>query len=301
MNFEISTARVQQITPELKTLPLEGLYLDHRLQEIAKKLKRPFIIANYISDENDVIATRDNRGNFQVAKEVKNPYDWRLFQELTAQADVILTGAGYLNRIVTNSREAQHIFSQFDRGGEFEMLGEWRTQNGFKSRNPDIVIVSRSLNFEIPNLVVKSDRKITIFTTYAKSESEEASKLKEDNVTVVGAGEKSVDGNEMITHLADEGYKVIKMTTGPRILSILLAAGVLDRLYITRVQINIRFEQRSEVQRILSKGRKVDNLPAFTLTHKYIQNGITTDAGLNTNQKFLVYDNDNFINANKYF
>ena len=301
MNFEISTASVEQITPELKTLPLEGLYLDHRLQEIAKKLKRPFIIANYISDENDVIATRDNRGNFQVAKEVKNPYDWRLFQELTAQADVILTGAGYLNRIVTNSREAQHIFSQFDRGGEFEMLGEWRTQNGFKSRNPDIVIVSRSLNFEIPNLVVKSDRKITIFTTYAKSESEEASKLKEDNVTVVGAGEKSVDGNEMITHLADEGYKVIKMTTGPRILSILLAAGVLDRLYITRVQINIRFEQRSEVQRILSKGRKVDNLPAFTLTHKYIQNGITTDAGLNTNQKFLVYDNDNFINANKYF
>ena len=220
---------------------------------------------------------------------------------MTAQADVILTGAGYLNRIVTNSREAQHIFSQFDRGGEFEMLGEWRTQNGFKSRNPDIVIVSRSLNFEIPNLVVKSDRKITIFTTYAKSESEEASKLKEDNVVLVGAGEKSVDGNEMITHLADEGYKVIKMTTGPRILSILLAAGVLDRLYITRVQINIRFEQRSEVQRILSKGRKVDNLPAFTLTHKYIQNGITTDAGLNTNQKFLVYDNDNFINANKYF
>lgn len=300
MNFEISTASVEQITPELKSLPLEGLYLHHHLREIAEKLKRPVVIANYITDENDVIATRDREGKFQLAQEVENPYDWRLFQELTAQADVIITGASYLNRIVANSREAQQIFSQFDRGGEFEMLGEWRTQNGFNSRNPDIVIVSRSLNFKIPNLVVKSDRKITIFTTYAKSESEEASKFKEDNVTVVGAGEKSVDGNEMITHLADEDYKVIKMTTGPRILSILLAAGVLDRLYITRVQINIRFEQRSEVQRILSKGRKVDNLPAFTLTHKYIQNGITTDAGLNTNQKFLVYDNDNFINANKY-
>lgn len=299
MNLEISTARVEQITPELKTLPLEGLYLNHRLQEIAQKLKRPLVIANYIMDENDVIATKDKQGNFQVAKEIKNSYDWRLFQELTAQADVLITGAGYLNRFVANSGEAQHVFSQFDKGGEFEKLGDWRKQIGFTKRNPDIVIVSRSLDFEIPALVKNSDRKIIIFTTYEQSESDKAGKLREHNVAVVGSGEKGVDGNEMITHLADEGYKVIKMTTGPRILNILLAARVLDRLYITQVQIKIRFAHPNEVQRILSKGRKVDNLPSFTLTHKYIQAGITTDVGLNTTQRFLVYDHDNFIKANK--
>ena len=299
MNLEISTASVEQITPELKTLPLEGLYLNHRLQEIAEKLKRPLLIANYITDENDVIATRDRQGTFQVAKEIKNPYDWRLFQELTAQADALITGAGYLNRFVANSGEAQSIFSQFDKGGKFEKLGDWRKQKGFIKRNPDIVIVSRSLDFEIPAFVKKSDPEILIFTTNDQSELDKAGKLREHNVAVVGSGEKGVDGNEMITHLADEGYMVIKMTTGPRILTILLAAGVLDRLYITQVQIKIRFAHPNEVQRILSKGRKVDNLPDFTLTHKYIQSGITTDVGLNTSQQFLIYDSDNFIKANK--
>ena len=158
--MEISRARVEQIMPEEKGLPLEGLYLNHRLVEIAEKLKRPLVIANFITDENDVIATRDSEDNFQVAKDVKNPYDWRLFQELTVQADVIKTGAGYLKRFAAKSDEAQNIFFQFDKGAEFEQLGDWRLQNGFKRRNPDIVIVSRTLDFEIPELVKTSGRKI---------------------------------------------------------------------------------------------------------------------------------------------
>ena len=47
------------------------------------------------------------------------------------------------------------------------------------------------------------------------------------------AGKDSVEGDQMVQHMRDLGYQTIYSAAGPRILHLLLAADVLDRLYLT--------------------------------------------------------------------
>jgi len=287
---------VKQEFPREQILPLEGLYLSQGLRKIAERLGRPIVIANYVSDKNDVIANQEPGGDFQVPVELKNSYDWRLFQELTAQADVIITGTGYLKRFAKMGEKTQNVLTQFEPGGEYEELGNWRLKNGYKSRNPDIVVASRSLDFDIPKVLTDAGRKIIVFTTHEMAKSPKARELEEAGVRLVGAGSGGVDGKLIIDFLGREGYKVIKMTTGPRILKILLDSRVLDRLYVTQVQKEIRAKPEN-VQRIRLDGGKVSELPGFGLTAKYIQEDAVPSGDTKVPQHFLIYDSEQFLEA----
>ena len=50
---------------------------------------------------------------------------------------------------------------------------------------------------------------------------------------VIVAGQTSVDGGTMVQHLTELGYHTVFSSTGPKVLHLLLAGGVLDRLYLT--------------------------------------------------------------------
>ncbi len=76
-----------------------------------------------------MIAIEGVRGS---PEELKNPTDWRLFQELTAQADVLITGASYMHDFVDQGESVQNVLTQFDKGSAFEDLGIWREQHGLK-------------------------------------------------------------------------------------------------------------------------------------------------------------------------
>ena len=284
---------VKQLLPQQKKLPLNGLYLRHELKKIAEKLNRAIVVTNYVSDTNDVIAEKDEEGKWQVARDVKNPHDWRLFQEVLVQSDVMITGTDYLKRFEEKGKGAQDVLTQFDEGEDFEDLGNWRLENGFDKRYPDIAILSRSLDFSIPSHIVDSNRKIIIFTTYDMRGSKPCKKLEAAGAEVFAAGENGVDGKILYNTLNKRGYKVIKMSTGPRVLKILLDANVLDRFYHTVVQIEID-KLDNEVQKILIDGGKVENLSNFKLVEKYFQDKVETDTGKLTSQEFRVYDNKNF-------
>ncbi len=288
---------IRQIEPEEQRVSLEGMYLSHGLQKLAKSLGRPFVIANYITDMNDVIAIEGTRGS---PERLKNPADWRLFQELTAQADVLITGASTMNDFMEKGESVQNVLTQFDTGSPFEDLGLWREQNGLK-RNPDLVIVSRSLNFSLPVTIFEGGRRALIFTTYQMGHSENAKELERAGATVIGAGNEGVNGAVMIERLDHEGYKVIKMITGPRVLKILMDAqfrsqegellrkGALDRLYITRVDRKITEDWSSAIT--VLEGKKVDDLTSegrgFRLIQRYSHYKF---AGIETSQEFLVYE-----------
>ncbi|MCH7730231.1 dihydrofolate reductase family protein [Patescibacteria group bacterium] len=286
MSNTMTTPEIRQIEPEEKPVQLEGMYLNHNLQELAKKLGRPVVIANYITDLNDVIAVKDVRG---APEKLKNPSDWRLFQELTAQADVIITGTSYMSEFAGKGESGQNVLTQFDKGGTFEGLGDWRDQNSLK-RNPDLVVVSRSLNFSIPKTISESGRKIFIFTIDSMQDSEKAKELKKAGATVIGSGKEGVDGTVMVNRLGQEGYKVIKLTTGPRVLKILMDAKVLDRLYITRVNRTITDDLANAVT--VLKDKRVDGLlnEGFRRIKRYRQDKVTTNDGYTTSQEFLVYE-----------
>lgn len=282
---------VTQLLPEKQQLPLRGLYLGQRLAEISAQIGRALVIADFLTDRNGVIAKADEQHNFQVPLELKNASDWRLFQELMAQADVIISGAAYLKRVSVLGGDAQDVLSQFEPGKGFEKLGAWRLSAGYKKRSPDLVVVARSLDFKIPGEVMRGGRRIMIFTTDAMADSDQARVLSSSGAVVIGSGEAGVDGNRMIDTLSHEkGYRVIMMATGPSVLHLLLEAKRLDLLYITEAQREIPLDDPSTVQTILPRGKKVSELREFSVTHQYVQEQVVTADGSRISQLFLRYD-----------
>jgi riboflavin biosynthesis pyrimidine reductase len=281
---------VTQLSPEESRLPLKGLYLDQRLAEIAAKLSRPLVLTNYVTDRSGVIAVMDENRRYRVPTEIKNKSDWRLFQELMAQADVVISGSAYIKRFLALGSQAEDVLFQFEPGKEFAQFGEWRLNAGYKKRSPDLAFVVRSLDFQFPDELVGSGRRITIFTTYAEANSDLAKALTKTGAAVIGAGESGVDGNQLIDSLGEMGCRVMMMATGPSVLDILLKAQRLDLLYVTEVQKEIPFTDPLSVITLLTGGQRVDRLDDFSLHHRYIQERVVTEDGSAVSQVFLRYD-----------
>ena len=76
-------------------VPLEGVYLQLNLHKQGTA-KKPLIYSNYIASLDGRISVRDaETGEFRVPETIANKRDWRLYQELAAQCDVIITSARY--------------------------------------------------------------------------------------------------------------------------------------------------------------------------------------------------------------
>jgi hypothetical protein len=283
--------KVTQLFPGKKQVLLEGLYLGQRLSGISVRIGRALVITDFLTDRNGVIAKADGQHNFRVPLELRNSPDWRLFQELMAQSDVIISGYAYLKRLSVPGSFAEDVLSQFEPGREFEELGDWRLSAGYNKRSPDLAIVTRNLDFRVPEGVMRSGRRIMIFTTDALAGSDQARNLTLAGVDVVGSGQAGVEGNRMIDVLSTgTGYRVIMMATGPSVLALLLEANRLDLFYVTEAQLEIPFNDPSNVLRILPEGRKVDQLEEFGVVHRYLQEDVVTENGSRITQVFLRYD-----------
>ena len=282
---------VTQEFPKKRQVPLEGLYLGERLAELSVKIGRSLVVTDFLVDRHGVIAKADGQQHFKVPLELKNSSDWRLFQELMAQAHVIISGEAYLKRVSAPGSHAQDIFSQFEPGKAFEKLGDWRLSAGYKKRSPDLAIVTRSLDFKLPEGVLRSGRRVAVFATDALAGSSQAAALTASGVTVVGSGLAGVDGNRMIDTLSNGmGYSVIMMATGPGVLQLLLEAKRLDLFYLTEAQLEILFDDPATVQTILPAGKKVGELREFRVVHRYFQENVTAENGSRISQVLLRYD-----------
>jgi riboflavin biosynthesis pyrimidine reductase len=278
---------IDQVFPVKKQVPLEGLYLSQRLREMATEFGRSLVLTDFLSDKNGVVAKASKDGHFQVPAEIKNSSDWGRFQELMAQADVTISGGSYFKRLATS----QDILYQFEPGNAFEKLGQWRLSAGYPKRSPDLAIVSRHLDFDLPEELARSGRRIAIFTTDSMANSEKAGALRNANTTVTGSGEAGVEGGKMIDTLAnDMGYRLIMMVSGPHILDLLLTAKRLDLLYVTQAQVEIPFDDPATVQTMLLGGKKISELKEFHLVHQFVQENAVTEDGSLISQSFLRYD-----------
>jgi riboflavin biosynthesis pyrimidine reductase len=283
--------KVTQVFPEREQRLLEGLYLDQRLAGISVRVGRTLVITNFLTDRNGVVAKADKHHLFHVPSETRNASDWRLSQELMAQADVIISGGAYLKHVSVSGSHAQDILYQFEPGREFEKLGEWRLRAGYKKRSPDLAVVTRSLDFKIPEEMLRSGRRIVVFTTGAVAHSDEAKALTTPGTVVIGSGEAGVDGNRMIDYLIDEmGCRVIMMASGPSVLQLLLKAKRLDLFYVTEAQREIAFDDSSTVKTLLPRGESVNELKEFSMAHEYLQENVVTEDGSLISQLFLRYD-----------
>src|SRR5215216_5206443 len=191
---------INQVFPMKRQVPLEGLYLDQRLMDRAAQLGRSLVLTDFLTDQNGVIAKATKDAHFEIPAALKNSSDWGRYQELMAQADVLISGGSYFKRLETS----QDILYQFEPGNAFEKLGQWRLKAGYKKRSPDVAIVTRDLDFEIPEKLIQSGRRILIFTIDSIAESDKAKALTNVNTVIMGSGESGVEGDRMIATLSND-------------------------------------------------------------------------------------------------
>lgn len=212
-----------------KEIPLQGAYLAHDLRQYAEKSGQPFIYANFVASIDGRIAVpRPSGDGLRVPEAIANERDWRLFQELAAQADIVISTGRYLREWAEGL--AQEILQIDD--PRFADLRAWRERRGLPPL-PDIAIISDSLRFPIPEVLTAGGRRAVVFTT-ADPEPGRVKEIETQAGQVFVAGKDSVDGAIMVGQLKELGYQTVYSAAGPQVLHLLLAGGVLDRLYLTQ-------------------------------------------------------------------
>ena len=208
--------------------PLVGAYLAHDLRQIAQQHQQAFVYANFVTSLDGRIAVpRDDGDGLTVPGAIANDRDWRLFQELAAQADLIISSGRYLRE--WSQGRAQEILQVDD--PRFADLRAWRRQQGL-SPQPDIAVVSRSLRFPVPEVLSAGSRRLIVFTG-AEPDPARVHEIQAQAGQVIVAGKAGVDGATMVAEMTRLGYRSVYSTAGPRVMHMLLAGRVLHRLYLT--------------------------------------------------------------------
>lgn len=212
-----------------REIELKGLYLGHELRQEGERLGRAFIYANFVTSLDGRIAVKHpTRPGLTVPKNVANDRDWRLFQELAVQADLIITTGRYLRDYVDG--RAQEILTVHE-DPRYADLQAWRKAQGLKP-HPDFAVLSNSLDFPIPDALTKADRRVLIFTSGA-ADPMKLMQLEAQTGEVVVAGDERVEGDRLRKALTERGYRTVYSAAGPKVLHTLATENTLDRLYLT--------------------------------------------------------------------
>jgi len=211
------------------TRALNGTYLSHDLQSQGSS-GQPFVYANFVSSLDGRIAVVEaDTGESYVLEDLTSSHDWRLFQELQAQADCMVTHGGYLRALAKG--KFQDIL-QVGLTKQAMDIAAWRTDRGL-SRQPAIAIVSRTLDFPVPPSLEKHEQPVHIITAEG-APADRVAFWRGHGCEVVFAGSgASVEGAPMIRMLAAKGYARLYLLAGPQMLETVLRDGSLSRLYLT--------------------------------------------------------------------
>ena len=207
---------------------LHGLYLPLKLHQVAAQSDM-LIYANYIASVDGRISLHDAESDeFMVPDSIANKRDWRLYQELAAQADIMITSARYFRQL--DKGKAQDLLP-VGSAPEYADLAEWRKQQGLNTQ-PDIVIISNSLNIPSQTLTQLEDRRVIICSS-EQADIKKIKALESSGITVFITGRKQVEGKLLKHQLIQAGYHSAYMIAGPEVHRTLLHAQVLDRLFLT--------------------------------------------------------------------
>jgi len=209
--------------------PLEGTYLAEPLRQHGTPAQ-PFVYANFVASLDGRIAIVEaDTGESYVLEDLASRADWRLFQELQAQADCLVTHGGYLRAL------AQRKFGDILQVGVREDardIGEWRRAHGLE-RQPAVAIVSRTLDFPMPPSLAAHAQPVHIITG-SDAPRERVAYWRDRGYEVLYAGTgASVQGSRLIATLGALGYARLYLLAGPQMLETVLRDGALSRLYLT--------------------------------------------------------------------
>jgi len=209
---------------------LKNLYLD-QFSPGPDTQPAPFIYSNFISSLDGRIALPgEQRHSHQVPAAIANSRDWRLFQELAAQADLLITSARYFRQVAAAETQAVLPVST---SAEFDDLRAWRLTQGLAPQ-PDIAVFSASLSIPVEALDTYSDRRIFILTGARADPAKRQQLSDRAHVELISCGDgRRVDAGSLRALLKQRGYQRVYAIAGPSVLHTLVSGNALDRLYHT--------------------------------------------------------------------
>ena len=223
--------RVMRLLPTpAKELPLGGLYLAHDVRA-ETRTGRAYCYSNFVVSLDGRISVSGSADEppSGVPRSLASAPDWRLFQELVAQADAVVVSGRYVREVAEG--RAQPLI-QLQRP-DMDDLVTWRSDRGLTPA-PDVVVVSSSLDFE-PQAAYRVSPRVTAVTG-ATAPGGPRRALVDAGISVLDAGSgPSVEGGLLAVLLAGLGYANVYVAAGPVVLHMLVTAGVLDQLFVTHV------------------------------------------------------------------
>jgi len=204
---------------------INGLYLAHQVHKLGTT-KSPFVYANFLSSLDGRIALEDtSQSTTYIPKHLTTASDFRLFMELHAQADCLITHGGYMRAL--GEGRLGNILQVRDKD-----LVEWRRNNDLKAQ-PAVIIASASLNFPMHYSLHEHAQKVYI-ATGRNADPERIRYWQDLNYPILITGEdRMVQGAPLIHELRGLGYKSIYLIAGPQMLDTIIRDKQLSRLYLT--------------------------------------------------------------------
>ncbi len=263
---------VTQLLPESGgQVPLQGLYLQHQLQ-LKGQPDKPYVYSNFVTSLDGRIATSsDTASTRTVPASIANLRDWRLYQELAGQADLLITSGRYFRQGLLGEQQDQLPVSN---DPAYADIHAWRQAHGLRAQ-PDIAILSGSLDIPPETLKPYKQRRIFVVTGEA-SDPAKAETLQAAGANIIRAGQGTqVDGNEMIPRLSALGYRSLYTIAGPAVFHTLLSANCIDRLYLTIAQTLLGGDEIDT----LIRGPLLSPARGMSLTSLYHDPGTSNHAG----------------------
>jgi len=210
-------------------MALAGVYLAHEVHARGTAAA-PFVYANFVSSLDGRIAIDDPATGVSMLPEgLTSSNDFRLFLELQAQADCLITHGGYLRAIAEGRLD--DILQVGVREGTLD-LASWRRERGLAPQ-PAIVVASASLDFPMPSSPERHGQRVLI-ATGAQAPARKVAALRERGFEVIVAGRGlAVEGAPLTRALGERGFRSLYLLAGPRMLETMLRDGMLSRLYVT--------------------------------------------------------------------
>ena len=261
--------------PPARAKPLRGLYLN---ESLPAPTASALVYANFVTSLDGRIAVTDTSGISRLPEGLTNPRDWRLFQELQAHADCLVTHGGYLRALA--SRRLGNVL-QVGLGVGSEDIARWRAAREMTVQ-PAVAVLSASLDLPVPESLAAHGQPVHVLTTATAPPDRRAALLEAGLDLVVTGPGPWVRSRDAIEALAEHGYRRLYLQTGPRMLESALRDRVLSRLYLTirhRIVGGERFDT-------MVRGDLPDEAGSLRLSALYLDQAAGGDCG----QLFASFD-----------
>jgi riboflavin biosynthesis pyrimidine reductase len=268
-------APVTRLYPAPSTvLPLRNLYLAHGLRE-RSPADRPYVYANFVASLDGRISLEDPAlGRRRPPQAITNPRDWRLYLELAAQADAVLTSGRRLRELAASGRDTIRCVAETAEGD----LAGWRRARGLPL-HPLCLALSTSLR--LPAVPLEPPHGEVAILAGSDARDDDARRLQRAGVEVHRARRPRVDGEDIVRFARDRSIRTLYAIGGPEVFHTLLAARLLDRLYLTIAHVALGGHEFD----MLVRGDALCPPYGFRLNELYLDPGPPE-------QLFLTYERD---------